>query len=150
MTSRAPLKIGPVRIVGAVATFIAYFILLAYLPANIGGIASYAGIGIDISSIIRINQNLPIVGVIIAAAAAGGVLFRGSRLAGVFSIIMGLALILYIYLILNGGIVELRMPEGIVPNLSLKVMLDMTTLMYLFMIPPLLIVVKGIVKLTRP
>jgi len=137
------------RIIGAIIAFLAYFFIFSYMPSNPNTFMRLFGLDFDLQSFFRINPYIPIIGLGIAASLALGVLLRRAKGEGLANIAGGALIAVYIYLLLDGGVIKIRIPEGLAQGLSADVTLDLITLMYLFLIPPLLTIVKGLLQLIK-
>ncbi|MDE1858223.1 MAG: hypothetical protein KGI26_04040 [Thaumarchaeota archaeon] len=125
-------------------------LFLAYLPSAAGSFAKQAAGTANaaaVESIVNalINPSLPAVGAVVAALVFLGFLLRGTKVYGPILMVLGLALLAYVYLAFQGGTIGLTIPQGLQYAASGSVSIGVSTLMLLFMVAPLLTLVKGLV-----
>ncbi len=128
------------------------FALFYYLPANLGSIASPAlpaEMREPVSSIL--SQLMPAqatqIGLLIAVVVFIAALLRGSKAYGPLVAIDGILFAAYFYTLFQGGIITIKasLPAIIAPGTAEgMVSLDITNILYFFLIPPLLTIVKGL------
>ncbi len=126
------------------------FVLFYFLPASasslLGNSLSTAGIpgasGV-VSSLI--NPSLPLIGLAAALFVFLGVLLRGTRIYGPIVIVTGLVFAAYVYTAFQGGTISLTLPPGLQGNASGTIAINASTLMYLFLLGPVLTILKGVV-----
>jgi len=135
------------RAAAATATFIIYITIFYYIPSNLISVAKLFTADVNLPDLFTVSPLVPIIGLGIATSHSLGVFFRKTRAEGVATIAGASLLALYIYYLLNGGIISIKIPEGLIQNVSIRAVIDLTTLMQLFLIPPALSIIKGILKL---
>jgi hypothetical protein len=125
------------------------FIVFYYLPTNIlnfikgalpSGSSAAAASGI-VSSLIP--SSLPYIGLGLTALVFLGVVLRGTKVYGVIQILCGAGFAAYVYVALQGGVVKLTIPPGLAQGTTGSLNLDLSLLMLLMLIPPILTIVKG-------
>ena len=92
-----------------------------------------------------VSAYLPLVGLAVAALVFLGVLLRGSRAYGPVLVVLGGALLAYVYVMFHGGTIDIAIPQVQQYSISGSVAIGLAALMYLFMVPALLTLVKGVV-----
>ncbi len=132
-------------IFGAIA-----FVIFYYVPSSLGSyITRFAGSngGSSASSIVGalINPVLPIIGLAVALLVFIGTLLRGTKAYGPVLIFLGLVLVAYVYTAFQGGTINLTIPKGVGYSASGNIAIDFTLLMYLFLLAPILTLLKGVV-----
>jgi hypothetical protein len=130
---------------GAVA-----FVLFYYVPTSIGGFASGLAGAANASTVASlagslVSPDLPVLGVAVAALVFVGVFLRGTKAYGPVLVVLGLALLAYVYVLFHGGTIEVTVPSLSQYSASGSVAVSVAALMYLFMLPPALTLVKGAV-----
>ena len=125
-------------------------LLFYYVPASVGGFAKQLAGPSNASTVegvvnALISPDLALLGLAAAALVFLGVLLRGSKAYGPIIIVTGLVFLAYVYTAFQGGTITLNLPQGIQYGASGSVSMGVAGLMYLFMLAPLLTVVKGIV-----
>lgn len=125
-------------------------VFLAYLPAMVGsfakqaaGTANAAAVESVVSALV--NPSLPAVGAVVAALVFVGVLLRGTKAYGPVLVVLGLALLAYVYMAFQGGTIALTIPQGVQYSATGTVSIGVSMLMLMFMIAPILTLVKGLV-----
>lgn len=125
------------------------FIVFYYIPSALGAfLAQAAGSGGSSASNIAsalINPQLPTLGLAIAVLVFLGVMLMGTKAYGPALIVIGLAFVAYVYTVFQGGIINLTVPKGVQYSASGNVAIDVALLMYLFMLGPILTILKGVV-----
>ncbi len=140
-------------VLGAVLAAAA-FLFLYFVPANLVALAArvlpemggtFAAAAPMVAALI--HPMLPLAGLLIAAFTFPAVLLRGSKLYGFFVAGLGILFLAYVYLAFQGGAITIAVPENMIPAYSVTAALQLrlTNLMLLFMIPPVLTIVKGFV-----
>jgi len=133
--------------------FLVFFLIFSYIPANISRMPNYLPLDLRLREAIKqildsiINPNLPTLGLLLAFLVFAETLSKGTKVHGFFVLALGIAFLSYIYLLFQGGTISLEIPEGIFPSLTLKLSIDVSLLMYLFMLPFLLLAIKGLISL---
>ena len=84
-------------------------------------------------------------GLVVAALVFLGILLRGSRVYGPVLVVLGGALLAYVYVMFHGGTIDIAIPQVQQYSISGSVAIGLAALMYLFMVPALLTLVKGVV-----
>ena len=116
--------------------------ILHYLPANVSSTLSNA-----MSS--YVSPTLPLIGLVIVALIFLDQIFKGTRIEGAFLITLGGIFAWYTYTIFQGGTMNLNIPSGLIQNISGNITLHATLLMWLFILPSLLSIVKGALMLSN-
>ena len=115
--------------------------ILHYLPVNISSTLSNA-----ISSFV--SPTLPLIGLVIVTLIFLHQIFKGTRIEGAFLIMMGSIFAWYTYVVFQGGTMNLNIPTGLIQNISGNITLHATLLMWLFILPSLLSILKGTLMLS--
>ncbi|MDG6937492.1 MAG: hypothetical protein JRM97_08230 [Nitrososphaerota archaeon] len=92
-----------------------------------------------------VSPSLPLVGLAVAALVFLGVLLRGTKAYGPVLVALGVALLAYVYVAFHGGTIDVSIPRVQQYSVSGSVALGLASLMYLFMAPAVLTLVKGAV-----
>ena len=116
--------------------------ILHYLPANISSTLSNT-----MSSFV--SPTLPLIGLVIVSLIFLDQIFKGTRIEGAFMIIMGSIFAWYTYTVFQGGTMNLNIPSGLIHNISGNIILHATLLMWLFILPSLLSILKGALMLSN-
>ena len=122
-----------------------YYIVFYHIPKNL---ESY------LSSLIPLNIKTPtipisstalLVGLIITFVAPLGILLKKTLFEGPIGATTGILFAVYLYHLFRGGLVEIKFKEGVMLGIkSATLTLEIGFLLLLFMIPPILTAVKGI------
>lgn len=144
-------------VLGAIAALVT-FVVFYYVPANLPGFASAllgsgsSTAGETVSGFLKslINPNLPTVGLLLTVFVFIGVVIRGTRAYGAVVIVDGLLFAVYVYLAFQGGTISISLPSGLPSSAAGTVAIGASTLMYIFLIAPLLTMVKGSLILALP
>lgn len=138
------------RLVTAILLGAVILLILSYIPANLPALLSphiplkmRPAVNALLSALI--DPALPSIGLIITLLISLSILLRGSKVYGPLQIMLGLSFTAYIYLLFQGGLIDITIPEGIIPTLYGTVRLQLSTLMVLFILPGLLTALKGII-----
>ena len=142
------------RMIVAVIVGTINVLLFYYLPTRIGSISSgylpsnYAS---SISAFISglVSPLLPIIGIALGVFVLLGIVFRGTKIYGLFVALNGALFAAYTYVFFQGGTVHVNIPSGLVQNVTGTLVLGLNLLMLLLIIPSLLTIVKGAVLLTQ-
>jgi len=126
------------------------FVVFYYIPANLGNLlssalpaASRAAATSVVSALI--SSSLPLLGLAATALVFLGMLLRGTRAYGIILLLNGAVFLAYVYVVFQGGTITLSLPPGLPSSVSGNVSLNMSNLMLLFFIAPILTVIKGVV-----
>ena len=111
-----------------------------FLPASISSHLSTA-----MSSFV--SPTLPLIGLLMAVLIFFDQIFKQTRIEGAFLMIMGGLFAWYTYAIFEGGTLNLNIPSGLVQNISGNFTVHAALLMWLFILPSLLTIVKGALML---
>lgn len=114
--------------------------ILHYLPASVS-----SHLGTAMSSFV--SPTLPLIGLVIAVLIFFDQIFKQTRIEGAFLMMMGSLFAWYTYTIFQGGTMDLNIPAGLVQNISGSITLHATLIMWLFILPELLTIVKGALML---
>lgn len=140
-------RLGLRAFLAAVSGAIA-FVLFSYVPASAGTIAAdLAGPSkaVAVSSLAGslASPGLPALGIAVAALIFLSSFFRGTKAYGPVLVTLGSVLLAYVYLMFHGGTISAAVRA--LPQYSAEgtFTISLAPLMYLFMLPPLLTVVKG-------
>ena len=128
--------------------------LFYYIPTSIASLASGYLPSNNVSSFNAfisglVNPLLPIIGIALGVFGFLGILFRGTRIYGLFVSCIGVLFVAYTYVFFQGGTIHVNIPYGLVHNVSGNLELGLNLLMLLFVIPSLLTIVKGAVLLIQ-
>jgi len=115
--------------------------VLHYLPANVSSHLATA-----MSSFV--SPTLPLIGLVIVVLIFFDQIFKRTRIEGAFLVVMGAVFAWYTYVIFQGGTLNLNIPSGLVQNITGNVIVHATLLMWLFILPSLLTIVKGALMLS--
>lgn len=91
-----------------------------------------------------IPLTLPLIGLAVTVLAPVAVILKGTKAYGPLTILLGLTLTAYVYTMLQGGSITITTPTLPPLHLQAAVGITMHTLMYLFLLPPILTVIKGV------
>jgi drug/metabolite transporter (DMT)-like permease len=94
-----------------------------------------------------VSPTLPFIGLVIAVLIFFDQIFKQTRIEGAFLMIMGALFAWYTYAIFEGGTMNLNIPKGLIQNISGNITIHATLIMWLFILPSLLTVVKGALML---
>jgi hypothetical protein len=94
-----------------------------------------------------VNPSLPTIGIMIAALIFLDHFFRGTRISGAFFIVTGALFSWYTYTFFQGGTIRIDIPSGLVQGISGTLSAHAVLLMWLFIAPSLLTIVKGAIML---
>ena len=138
------------RVVLAAVFAVLAALLFYYVPASIGSFAKSLGGASNASTVESVvnslvSPNLPMIGLAAAAMVFVGVLLRGSRVYGPILVVTGAVFLAYVYVAFQGGTISLDIPQGQQLSLAGSVSIGLSGLMFLFMLAPLLTIVKGVV-----
>jgi hypothetical protein len=138
------------RAVLAVVVALVAFAFFYLIPAMIPGIAKQLAGSANSSAVSGIvnslvNPELPAIGLAVTALMFLGVFLRGTKVYGPVLIVLGLALAAYVFAFFQGGTINLAIPSISQYMASGSVAISLAGLMYLFMLGPLLTVLKGVV-----
>lgn len=146
------------RVVLGAITALVTFVVFYYVPANLpsfasgilGSASSTAG-GV-VSGFLKslINPDLPTVGLLLTLAVFVGVLIRGTRVYGAVVLANGVLFAAYVYLAFQGGTVSITLPSGLPSSAAGTIVIGASTLMYVFLLAPILAMVKGALILALP
>jgi hypothetical protein len=135
------------------ATSIFLGLLPAMAPTLIQSLAPTLLPGIPREALAAITQlarqlippSLPIIGFGLAVIAFLAGVLKDSRVGGALVALQGLGLILYVYTAFQGGRVGLTLSVEVGLPVQAHITLDLVNLMFLFLLPPTLVVAKGLV-----
>ena len=144
------------RIAIAVAFSALTFFIFTYVPANLsslaGGIFPSSGQPVvkqTLSSLV--DPSKPTLGLFLVMMVFAGVLLRGTPEYGLMLALNGLGFALYVYYFFSGGVLDLTATGTAlgVGNVAISLVVNASTLMYLFLVPPLLAFAKGRMMLAQ-
>ncbi|RLF09587.1 MAG: hypothetical protein DRJ98_07885 [Thermoprotei archaeon] len=139
-------KISPIRMVASAAAFIVSILLLYYAPVMaMSEIKQFLPPSIALE--IEPSPLLLPSSLFFAAAAFLTILLRGGK--GLLTMILGLAGIIYIYALFNGGALTVYLTLTQPLEASVEATVSMHNLMYLFMASPAVMVLKGVFDFAR-
>jgi hypothetical protein len=110
--------------------------LARFLPASV-----YTTLHNAMSSFV--SPELPIIGILIAALIFLEQIFKGTRISGIFLVIMGALFSWYTYTFFQGGTMTFDIPSGLIQGVSGSATVRAYLLMWLFIAPSLLTILKG-------
>lgn len=139
------------RVIEAVVSSMLAFALLFYmptvLPSRVSGFVSVTAGGIG-SALLSglISPTAPTLGLFIVLFVFAAALLRGSGAYGWLLVLNGVAFSLYVYSLFQGGVVQVRaMGDAFgASDATLALSLNFSLLMAVFLVPPILTVVKGL------
>ncbi len=150
------LEISTPRLVGRIVLafilagidFFVFYVLISphstflerFLPASVASSFSAA-----MSSFV--SPTLPLIGIVIAVLIFFDQIFKGTRIAGAFLIMTGSLFAWYTYSFFQGGKMTFNIPSGLIKNVSGVLTVHATLLMWLFILPSVLTVLKGALML---
>ena len=142
-------KLGLRAVLAAVFGAIA-LVVFYYVPVSLGAFASRLAGPADASAVSSlaaslVGPTLPALGVAVAVLIFVCFFLRGTNAYGPVLVVLGLALLAYVYVLFHGGTVYAAVPALSQYSIAGRVVISVAALMYLFMLPPLLTVVKGAV-----
>ena len=126
------------------------FAVFYYVPANLGSLISPAvpaSSASSASSLISslVSPSLLLIGLAAALLVFLGFFLRGTKAYGPILVVNGLIFLAYVYAAFQGGTITLTLPAGLPSTASGTLSLDVSNLMLLLLLAPILTVVKGIV-----
>lgn len=138
-----------------VASFLGGFtlLLLFVIPSNVSTIISWLSSSLpatipvkELTSLAQefIPEILPVLGFVIAGLIFLGRIFKKTMLEGPIVLAQGLADLVYLYVVFQGGTMRFTIPANIIPNTTATISIILTTIMILFIVTPILVIVKGI------
>lgn len=136
----------------SIIAFLVTFFLLYYLPTNLSSLASsiagpsYAPVVEELASSI-ISPALPDIGLAIAAFTLLGSFFRGTKVYGPLLVVNGALYLSYVYIFFHGGSLSIPIPSSLGAKVTGTLIVNLSTLMYIFSIGALLTIVKGAMML---
>lgn len=146
-TPRLILRIIGAFILAGIDFFFFYVIispddtlLQRFLPASIS-----SHLTSTLSSFV--SPTLPLIGLVIVVLIFFDQIFKQTRIEGAFLMMMGSLFALYTYTIFGGGTMNITIPAGLVQNITGNITVQAWLLMWLFILPSLLTVVKGAMML---
>jgi hypothetical protein len=145
------LRIFLAVVFGALAFAVFYLVpaSIGPLAKQVAGPANASAVGALVDSLV--SPGLPLVGIAVAALVFVGVFLRGTKAYGPVLVVLGLALLAYVYALFQGGTVHVTIPQLSQYAASGSIAVDLTDLMYLFMVPAVLTLLKGVVlTATKP
>jgi len=122
------------------------FILLYYIPANLPSLIYSYGLRDEmIINLVKglINPMVPAIGLAVATLELISAIMRGSKIYGPITIILGVLLAFYFYLLFQQGTIVIPLSGTIYPGLSGSIIVQASTLMLLFMLPGIFTILKG-------
>jgi hypothetical protein len=134
-------------VLASMAAFIVLFYLPTVLPSELSGfLVTNGGLGSQVLHSL-ISPTAPTLGLFIVILVFTGALLRGSSAYGLLLVLNGLAFVLYVYSLFQGGVIRIQATGNAFgsSNASVSLSLDLTLIMLAFMIPPALTVVKGVI-----
>ena len=133
-------------VISAALTFLIFF----YVPANLTTLISGyipADMRTTINTLLAslIGPAMPPLGILLAALAFLSSLLHGSKVYGLILLVEGLCFIAYLYLAFQGGTLSITLPKELLYGISANLQINLANIMFLFMIPSLLGIIKGII-----
>ena len=135
------------RLIVGLITAAVSFILLYYIPANLSSLMYSFGIRDEIIiNLVRslVNPVLPTIGLAVAVLELVSAIMRGSKTYGPITLVLGLLFTSYVYLLFQQGAIVIPLSASIYPGISGALVIQLTNLMLLFMLPFILMALKGI------
>jgi len=135
------------RLIVGLITAAVSFILLYYIPANLSSLMYSFGIRDEIIiNLVRslVNPVLPTIGLAVAVLELVSAIMRGSKTYGPITLVLGLLLTSYVYLLFQQGAIVIPLSASIYPGISGALVIQLTNLMLLFILPFILMALKGI------
>ena len=137
---------SPVRIVGAAVCFAAVMVLLYAAPTYMASyVESMSPQGFKIS-FAPSSMLLP-AALFLAVASALSIALKG--LKGLLTILTGLAGVTYVYALFNGGVLVVQVQAAQLLQAQVTATVKLQGIMYAFMAPPAVILVKGVFDTLR-
>ncbi len=124
-----------------------------YLPFNFLAILNLLGSNLPatfpVNELVNLVQQafpsfLAALGLIIVALTVLGSIFKKTMLEGFIVSVMGILDIIYVYIVFNGGTMNFIVPQNIVPDTTATISITLTMIMILFLVAPILTIIKGI------
>lgn len=150
------LKGSILKLFEAIAASMVAFILLFYaptvLPSRISGFVTVTAGALGSQLLSKLIQpTAPTLGLFIVVLVFAGVLSRGSGAYGLMVVLNGLAFLLYVYSLFQGGVVQVEATGDAFGSTqaTLDLTISVTLMMLVFMIPPALTVVKGMLLMRK-
>jgi hypothetical protein len=145
------------RMLEAVVLSMLAFVLLFYipsvLPSTISGFVTVTAGGLGSALLSKLIQpTAPTLGLFVVLLVFAAALLRGTRIYGLLLALNGLAFILYVFSLFQGGTVQVQAVGNAfgASGATLSLSLDLNLMMLAFLVPPILTVVKGFLLMRRP
>jgi hypothetical protein len=128
--------------------FVLFFYLPTALPSEISGFVSVTSGGLGSALLSKlIEPTAPTLGLFIVLLVFAAALVRGTRVYGLLLVFNGLAFVIYVYSLFQGGVVQVQAMGNAfgASGASLGLSLNLNLIMLAFLVPPTLTVVKGFI-----
>ena|GEM_PF-1928480 len=137
------------RVATAIVIAAIHFVAFYYVPVNLASLVARVAppqVAEAVSWLTPqiIPRTLPLIGLIVTVLTPAVILLKNTKAYGPLTTLTGLAFTAYVYTALQGGFITITVPK--IPPIGLEATITMaaTALMYLFLLPPTLTIVKGI------
>ena len=135
-----------VRLVLAALVFIVVIALLYVAPTYaVSYVKSMAPAGFKIT--LALSSMLLPAALFLAVTSALSIAFKGFK--GLLTILTGVAGIIYVYALFNGGSLSVQVQAAQLLQAQVTAVLEMPSVMYAFMAPPAILIVKGALDAVR-
>lgn len=124
--------------------FFVFYLIPTLIPSLLRGFFGPAGLPLQLAGLMDqlVPPTLPTFGLLIAILVPLGVVFRNTKIYGPLLILIGLSFAAYLFLLFGGGSKSISVPE-IFPGLTAQLQFDFRNLFLLFVLGPILTIVKG-------
>ena len=135
-------------VLGTVASALVFFVYY-FIPASLVAFASKfipanALAAADKVLPSLVNPAMPILGLFLTLLVFLSVLLGGSKLYGPIVILDGACVFAYTILVFQGGTISVTIPREMLQGLGVYLQIDLTVLMLVFLVYPVLTVIKGV------
>lgn len=140
-------------IIASMVAFVLLFYIPTILPSRISGFVTVSAGGLGSQLLSKLIQpTAPTLGLFIVVLVFAGVITRGSGAYGLMVLLNGLAYLLYVYSLFQGGVVQAQATGEAFGSTqaTLNLSIGLNLMMLAFMVPPALTVVKGLVLMRTP
>lgn len=124
--------------------FFVFYLIPTLIPSLFKGFLGPEGLPLQLQGLIDqlVPPSLPTTGLLIAILVPLGIIFRNTKIYGPVLILIGLGFAAYLFLLFSGGAKSFSVPE-IYSGLTVRLNFDFRNLFLLFVVGPILTIVKG-------
>ena len=132
-------------VLGTVASALVFFVYY-FIPASLAAFASKFIPANAADKVLPslVNPAMPILGLFLTLLVFLSVLLGGSRLHGPIVVLDGACVFAYTILLFQGGTISVTLPREMLQGLGVYLQIDLTVLMLVFLVYPVLTVIKGV------